>query len=175
MGILLALLLGPSPARAQPDAPYPEAAELAGLVLDSGMFDVAMEAALKPAMAPITLALEHQLRRKLAPEEGATLARILEQALRDTFPRPLWAELYARVLAGKVPRGDARELLRFYRTPLGRKALALSAVLSREGAAAGEELARSRAHEFGQRFTGELARQMPALRRELEDGERRRP
>src|SRR5436190_1547355 len=52
-----------------------------------------------------------------------------------------------------------RELLRFYRTPVGTKAIQLSAVLTGEGAVIGQRLAKSREAEFAQRLREELARE----------------
>ena len=64
--------------------------------------------------------------------------------------------------------GEMRELLAFYRTPLGAKALKLSGILTREGAEAGERLVKSREKAFSERFASEFARTLPSLSSELE-------
>lgn len=149
-------------------ADYPEARELARLVFDSGLYDVVLQTALKAGFAPVRATVETRLRRTLSVDEADALQAIFANAFRTVIPSVVLEELSARTFAANVSQQDAQEILRFYRSPAGAKALSLNALLARENAAASEELGRTRAPEFVRLFAAEMARRMPALIRELE-------
>src|SRR3989442_1674178 len=58
-----------------------------------------------------------------------------------------------------APAPDAKERLRFYRRPIGWKAIRVARVPTGEGAATGQRLAQPRQAEFAQRLRDELARE----------------
>ncbi len=151
-----------------PTADRPEARELARLMFTSGLFDAVMFQAVRAATTVVKTGLEGRIRRELGEDEGRMLEGVLARTFAGVFPQPEWEELYAGLMAKHFSDGEMRELLGFYRTPLGAKALKLSDILTREGAEAGERLVKSREKAFAERFASEFARALPSLSSELE-------
>src|SRR5437870_5679865 len=113
-----------------------------------------------PAPAePPTPALERQLKRPVSPEEEQKLVDVIRRTFVGVFPSALFEKELIEVYAKHFNEAEAEELLRFYRTPVGTKAIQLSAVLAGEGAVIGQRLAKSREAEFAQRLREELARE----------------
>ena len=83
-------------------------------------------------------------------------------------PWDLWEDIYARLYSKHASPGEIKDLLTFYKTPIGQRALSLSRVLLTEGAEAGRSLAKSREKEFQSKFVDGLGKTMPALKAELD-------
>ena len=158
---------------AHPAVAYQEADELAALLISSGLFEANKEMALKTASTAVHQALRAHLDRQLSAAEVAGLNRAIETAWADVLPDSVWQDFFARLFTEQLPREDARELLNFYKTPLGVKALALSGVLARAGNKGGEELGRRQAAAFGRRFEEEVSKQLPELKREIDSRPKR--
>src|SRR5437667_50059 len=129
----------PPPAPAEPPTPAPEAKP-----------SPPPEA--KPAPAP-------QAKPSPAPEAEQKLVDVIRRTFVGVFPSALFEKELIEVYAKHFNEAEAEELLRFYRTPVGTKAIQLSAVLAGEGAVIGQRLAKSREAEFAQRLREELARE----------------
>jgi hypothetical protein len=80
----------------------------------------------------------------------------------------IFVDLYARYYSPQ----ELKDLVAFYRTPLGMKVLRFSGASSAERSAALQRLIASRHREFIERFYAEFARELPALNQELEDKQR---
>ena len=164
--LLIATLVS-LPVHAQ-ESSTPEAHELARLVLSSGMFEIVIDTAGDTAMTVVAAAMEGRLRRSLSADERSKLRGVFIQAFKDTFPWQLWEDLYARVFSQHATPSDITDFLTFYQTPLGRRALSLSVILTKEGAKAGRSLVQSRQQEFNRTFTEQISKGMPALKAELD-------
>ena len=151
----------------------PDAHELARLILTSGMFESVLDTASDSAMTVVTAAMEGRLRRSLSADERSKLRGLLIQAFKDTFPLQLWEDLYARLLLQHAAPSEIKDLLAFYQTPRGRRALSLSVILATEGGVAGRKLAQSREKEFTRTFMEHFSKAMPELKAELDRSEAR--
>ena len=100
-----------------------------------------------------------QLGRPVSPAEERKLVDVIRRTFAGVFPTALFEDQLVSVYAKHLSEAEAKELLRFYATPVGSKAIRLAAVLTREGAAIGQRLAQSRQAEFAQRLRDELARE----------------
>jgi hypothetical protein len=176
LGVLLLLLLlaaVASPLACAQERSFPEAHELARLILSSGMFEAVIQTAGDAATTVVTVAIEGRLRRSLSADEQSTLRRLLIQTTKETVPWDVWEELYARLYSKHASPQEIRDILAFYKTPLGRRALSLSLILTTEGMEAGRGLAKSREKDFERRFTDEFGKTMPELKAELERSQAR--
>jgi len=127
----------------------------AGSGVTDAMFQPVAQA-LVPGLKP---GLERQLKRPVSPEEEQKLVDVIRRTFVGVFPSALFEKELIEVYAKHFNEAEAEELLRFYRTPVGTKAIQLSAVLAGEGAVIGQRLAKSREAEFAQRLREELARE----------------
>jgi len=133
--------------------------ELVHMAAGSGVTDAMSEQialALVPGLKP---ALGRQLGRPVSPAEERKLVDVIRRTFAGVFPTALFEDQLVSVYAKHLSEAEAKELLRFYATPVGSKAIRLAAVLTREGAAIGQRLAQSRQAEFAQRLRDELARE----------------
>ena len=165
--VLLLVVVACPPAWTQ-DRSTPEAHELARLILSSGTFEAVMTQAGSAATIVVIAAVEGRLRRSLSADERSELRTLLTQVTKDTLPWDLWEALYAGLYSKYASPAEITELLAFYKTPLGRRALSLNVILTTAGAEAGRNLAKSREQEFQTRFMDALAKTMPGLKAELE-------
>jgi hypothetical protein len=165
---VLLLVAIASPAAYADERPTPEARELARFILSSGLFEIVIDKAGDAAATLVTAAVGGRLRRSLSADESSKLRILVIQATKDTFPWELWEDMYARLYSKHASPTEIADVLAFYKTPLGRRALSLSVILTTEGAEAGRRLAQSREKEFEKRFLDEFSKTMPELKAEIE-------
>jgi hypothetical protein len=120
------------------------------------------------AFGVVKAGMEGRLARQLSTGEAERLHAIIARLLKEVVPKAQFEALYANLLAQHYSPAELKDLIAFYRTPLGAKLARLMAVLTTAGAARGEALFGSHEREFGERFAAEFAREFPALGRELE-------
>jgi len=165
----------PPPAPAEPPTPAPEAKpsraaplrprherairELVHMAAGSGVTDAMFQPVAQALVPGLKPGLERQLKRPVSPEEEQKLVDVIRRTFVGVFPSALFEKELIEVYAKHFNEAEAEELLRFYRTPVGTKAIQLSAVLTGEGAVIGQRLAKSREAEFAQRLREELARE----------------
>ena len=149
----------PSPAASLTPGHEQAIRELVHMVTGSDLTDAMLQQiaqALVPGLKP---ALERRLRRPVSPAEERKLIDVVRRTFAGVFPTALFEDELVSAYAKHFTEADAKELLRFYRTPIGSKAIRVAAVLTGEGAAIGQRLAQSRQAEFAQRLRDELARE----------------
>jgi len=137
--------------------------ELVKVVVTSGLFDVGLSRASKADTSAVRAQLEKQLGRPLSQAEGERLQTLVSRVLLEVFPRSFWEDTYVDVLSKHVSVEDARELLGFYRTSLGQKALRLAVTLAAEADDASQRILKARENEFRQRFIAEFQKEFPEL------------
>jgi hypothetical protein len=137
--------------------------ELVKVVFASGLFDVGLSRASKADTAAVRTQLEQQLGRQLTEDEGGRLQQLVTRVLLEVFPQSFWEDTYVGLLPKHVSVENARELLAFYTTPLGQKALRLSVLLTAEAEDASQRVLKARENEFSQRFTAEFQKEFPKL------------
>lgn len=149
------------PSRAAPLRPRHERAirELVHMAAGSGVTDAMFQPVAQALVPGLKPGLERQLKRPVSPEEEQKLVDVIRRTFVGVFPSALFEKELIEVYAKHFNEAEAEELLRFYRTPVGTKAIQLSAVLTGEGAVIGQRLAKSREAEFAQRLREELARE----------------
>ncbi len=138
--------------------------ELVKVVFTSGLFDVGLSRASKADTSAVRAQLEKQLGRQLTEDEGGRLQRLVTRVLLEVFPQSFWEDTYVDMLPKHVSVENARELLAFYRTPLGQKTLRLAVLLTAEADDASQRVLKARENEFRQRFIAEFQKEFPALR-----------
>src|SRR6266571_4262371 len=149
----------PSPAASLTPGHEQAIRELVHMATGSDLTDAMLQQiaqALVPGLKP---ALERRLRRPVSPAEERKLIDVVRRTFAGVFPTALFEDELVSAYAKHFTEADAKELLRFYRTPIGSKAIRVAAVLTGEGAAIGQRLAQSRQAEFAQRLRDELARE----------------
>ena len=87
------------------------------------------------------------------------------------MPRADFEAQYVDFLARYYSVQEMKDLVAFYRTPLGVKVLRFSSVSNEESSI--QRMMAGRQREFVKRLTAEFAREFPALNRELERKQRR--
>src|SRR5712692_6760250 len=149
------------PSRAAPLRPRHERAirELVHMAAGSGVTDAMFQPVAQALVPGLKPGLERQLKRPVSAEEERQLVDVLRRTFVGVFPSALFEKELIEVYAKHFNEAEAEELLRFYRTSVGSKAIGLTAVLAGEGAVIGQRLAKSREAEFAQRLREELARE----------------
>src|SRR5256712_11262401 len=149
------------PSRAEPLRPRHERAirELVDMASGSGVTEAMFQPLAQTLVPGLKPGLERQLKRPVSPEEERKLVDVIRRTFVGVFPSALYEKELIGVYAKHFNEAEAEELLRFYRTPVGTKAIQLAAVLAWEGAVIGQRLARSREAEFALRLREELARE----------------
>jgi len=167
LAFLVALaFLVPFPAAAQRDSP--EARELASLAVAAGTFDVTYTQASKVAASIMKGSLEGRLGRQLSDDESRQLGALFLRLIKETVPQREFEANYVDVLVRYYSPQELKDLVAFYRTPLGTRALRFGPATNEEHAAAGHRIMAAHDREFRERFTAEFVREFPALNRELE-------
>jgi hypothetical protein len=168
--ITVLLLLAWTPRASAQESASPEAHELARLILSSaGSFDAALAQAGRQITAIVVPAVEGRLRRSLSVDERSQLQILVTQVTKETLPRDLWVDLYARLYSKHASPAEITDMLTFYNTPVGRRALSLSVIVITESAEAGFNLfTKSREQELQKRFSDALSKTMPGLKAELD-------
>lgn len=168
--LALTLLLSGGSARAQ-DAP-PAARELARLVLTSGTFDSSTALAGETGAQDLRADLEKRVRRRFTEREAGRLQDLFMRLMKEVVTRQEWEALFAARLSSQFSVDEMQALSAFYRTALGAKALHLSDIIVREGAATASRLMKSRVHDFQQRFGVAFEREFATLSGEIRQAER---
>ena len=152
---LIELLLGAAAAQS-PRPESPAAARELGRMLTGDSFELVLTQAMR-ALVPFTRSMaERELKRPLTEAEEAALTTAFRRSFEQTYPRTLWEDETAQILARSFSEPELGELLQFYRSPVGQRLLALNSSLM----LAGERIFKSREAEFGQSLMGELAREL---------------
>jgi uncharacterized protein len=162
-------LLAPSSAAAQSESS--EAKELARLTFSSGS-DVVFTQAAKVGTLSLKAALEGRLGRQLTEDESSRLNEVYLRVFKETVPRSEFEAQYVDFYTRYYSPQELKDLLAFYRSPLGMKVLRFSSVSNEERSAGLQRVMASRQREFVERFNAEFAREFPALNRELEHKQR---
>lgn len=126
--------------------------------LGSGFFDVMLDQMGRAAIPAVKLVMEREIGRPLTSAEQQKLVEALRRSFAAVFPKSLWEDQFVTLYAKYFSEREVGEILRFYRTPVGAKAASLVAVLGREGATIGEQLAKSKQIEFTERLRQEMTR-----------------
>jgi hypothetical protein len=151
-----------------------EAKELARLSLSSGQFDLSGTQAAKIGVLPVQRAIEDRLGRKLTEDESRRLTEVFTRAFKQTIPQSEYEENLAGQFARYYSPQELTELVAFYRTPLGMKALRFASTVSEENALFVQRLATARTAQLIERFNAEFAREFPKLGEELQRKQRER-
>jgi hypothetical protein len=138
MGVALAVVvLGRAgPAMAQPDARRQAAYELAQLLVDSAARRALDEQVGLGMIQALTTTLQERLNRRLLEVEVGLLAERVNRFVREALPPERTEQITADVYARHFDAEELREMLRFHRSAVARKALGLAPVLARETALA---------------------------------------
>jgi hypothetical protein len=170
--VILWLVVAPlAPTSTAAQSESPEARELASLTFSSAALDVVYVQAAKTGTLPIKTGLEGSLGRQLTEDESRRLEEIFLRVAKETMPRSDFEAQYVEFLARYYSVQEMKDLVAFYRTPLGLKVLRFSSVSNEESSI--QRMMAGRQREFVERLTAEFAREFPALNRELERKQRR--
>ena len=151
----------------------PEARELASLTLSSGPFERLVTQLGMAGMPPVKAALEGNLGRQLTEDESKRLSELFIRIVKDTIHQSEFEAHFAGLFVRYYSPQELKELVAFYRTPLGLKALRFTSVTTAETNAWFHQLSVARQREIAERFKAEFAREFPALSRELEQKQRK--
>lgn len=152
--------LAPTPTAAQSESP--EARDLASLIFSSGQFDLLVTQAARAGTVPMKAALEWRLGRQLTEDESRRLSEVFLRTFKDTFPQSEYEAHFADLFVRYYSAEDLKELVAFYRTPLGLKTLRFSAITMMETRAWVHQVIAARQREFAERFRAEFVREFPA-------------
>jgi hypothetical protein len=159
---LVAAVVGGGAAAGRAQGPEDLARELAELMVDDTLRRAVHEQVSELMIQSITASLQERLDRRLQESERSTLADIIRRFVTDTFPPSRTTELAAGVYARHFDEAELRELLRFQRLPVARRAARLAPLIAVETAQAiDEEIKRSPAVP---RLIEDLQQEFPVLR-----------
>jgi len=145
-----------------------EAQELARLSLSSGQFDQIGTQAAKVGVPPVQKAIEDRLGRKLTEDEFRRLSAVFTRVFKEALPQSEFADNLAGEFDRYYSPQELTELLAFYRTPLGMKALRFASTVAEESALFAQRLTATRKDQLIERFNAEFAREFPTLGEELQ-------
>ncbi len=157
--------LAPAPEAkpSRPGAPSPAAGrairELVHLAAGAGVSDAMFQQVAHVMVPSLKVGLERQLNRPITPTEEQKLVTAIQRSFAGVFPASFFESDMIGIYAKYFCEAEADEMLRFYRTPVGAKAMRLVPTLAGEGAQIGQRLAQSRQAELTQRLREEVARE----------------
>ena len=163
-------LFAPSPTAAQSESP--EARELASLAAAAGTFDIMYTQASTVATSIMKSSLEARLGRPLSDDESRQLGELFLRLIKETVPQSDFEGNYVDVLGRYYSPQELKDLVAFYRTPLGMKALRFGPATNAENAAAGRRIMGAHDREFRERFTAEFLREFSTINKELQHKQR---
>jgi hypothetical protein len=164
-------LLAPSPTAAQSESP--EAREIVGLTLALGAFDALVAHAAQIGTSRAKVHLEGRLGRQFSEDESRRLTEVLIRIIKETLPRSDYEAVLVDLLVRYYSPQELKDLVAFYRTPLGTKVLRFSSAGTEETNAAIQRMMAARQRELLERLAAEFVREFPDLNRELERQQRR--
>jgi len=128
------------------------ARELAQMALSDKTFDAVVD---NSVSALVRLWLANAADVKMSEDEEAKVAAkmtvVIRRAFLDIYPRSDWIDALAPIYSENLTTEDMSELIRFYNTPVGSKALLMTGKMITEGGKAGEALIASKVAEFRRR------------------------
>lgn len=145
-----------------------EAQELAHLSLSSGEFDRIATQAGRAGVLPVKAAIEGRVGRQLTDDEFRRLAEVFTRVFKEAIPQSEYEDNLAGQLSRYYSPQELTELLAFYHTPLGMKALHFVSTVSEENALFAQRLTAARKDRLIERFNAEFAREFPKLGEELQ-------
>jgi len=167
--ILMVLCLGVLAAASSAEqGAQSEAQELARLSFASGQFDQIRAQAAKVGVLPLKTAIEGRLGRQLSEDELRRLTEVFTRVFKESIPQSEYEDNLAGQLSRYYSQQELADLLAFYRTPLGMKALRFASTAGEENALMVQRLMASRQAEFIERFNAEFAREFPKLSEEMQ-------
>lgn len=150
----------------------PEAQELARLSFASGQFDQIVTQAAKLGVLPVKTGIEGRVGRQLSDDEFRRLTEVFTRVFKEGIPQSDYEDSLAGQLSRYYSLQELRELVTFYRTPLGMKALRFASVAMNDSALTVQRLMASRQALLIERFNAEFAREFPKLIEELQRKQR---
>jgi hypothetical protein len=142
LSLLILSLVGPALLRADEAASRLAAGEILELTNASGAMKSGFSAMVEPM---ITTMQQRGMPVEAAAEMRAAMAEWFDKEIKWEDLKPKMVELYAKEFTEK----ELQDLLAFYRTPSGRKALAKLPVIMQEGAKIGQEYAVTKQESLG--------------------------
>jgi uncharacterized protein len=163
-------LLAPAPTAGQSESP--EAKELARLTLSPDASDMFITQAAKGGALPVKAVLEGRLGRRLTEDESTRLNEVFLRVFKETILPSDYEALFVDLFARYYSPQELKDLVAFYRSPLGMKTLRFSSVSREETGAWIRRTMAGHQREFVERLNAEFARELPALNQELEHKQR---
>jgi len=145
-----------------------EAQELARLNLSSGQFDQIGTQAAKIGVLLVQKSLEDRSGRKLTEDELRRLTEVFTRVFKEAIAQSEFEDNLAGAFDRYYSPQELVELLAFYRTPLGMKALRFTSTVAEENALFAQRLTAIRKDQLNERFNAEFAREFPKLSEELQ-------
>ena len=159
LGLAVALV---APASTAAQGESPEARELAGLTFWPAAYEFAFTNAAQMGAITAKAGLERRLGRPLTEDESRRLGEVFLRVWKAVAPPQAQVEaLYRDVLTRHYSVQEMKDLVAFYRTPLGVKTLRFSTVSNEEMRAGIDRMMASSQQEFVERFTAEFAPRLP--------------
>jgi hypothetical protein len=159
---VLALLLASLPllagaAAAQtPGADALTPARQLSTLLTGDNFELVLNQVMKAIVPLAKAAIERDAPRPLTQAEETAIATAFRRSFETVYPRTMWEEETAQILASHLDAAELTEALQFYRSPVGQKMLGLNIALM----TAGERMFKSRESQLRQHLLGELQREL---------------
>jgi len=163
-------LLAPTPIAGQSESP--DARELASLTLSPDASDSVITQAAKGGALPVKAVLEGRLGRRLTEDESTRLNEVFLRVFKETIPLSAYEAMFVDLFARYYSPQELKDLVAFYRSPLGMKTLRFSSVSREESSAWIKRTMAGHEREFVERLNAEFAREFPALNQELEHKQR---
>jgi len=129
-----------------------EMRELINLVVNDAMIAEVMQQATDVAYTMVRQGLQSRLKHEVNAAEEEKLRAAIHRAMSETVPKNLWQDAFIPIYMRAFTHAEVVELLKFYKTRLGRKLLEVTPKLTHDGAQAGKELFEAHTDEFLSRF-----------------------
>ena len=136
------------------------ARELSAL-LTGDNFEVVLNQVMR-AIVPLAKAgIELEARRPLTAAEERAIATAFRRSFETVYPKAVWEEETALILARHLDPAELAAVVQFYRSPVGQKMLGMNMALM----TAGEQMFKSRETQLRQHLLGELQRELGRAQR----------
>ena len=172
MAVLAAALAAACAAPAPPDTPeqrQEKALEVAGLEVEKGGLDEALDTGADFALAASLDTLAAQLGREPTDAEADRVRAILRGALAEVLTAERWQQAAASVYARHLTPAELEDIAAFYRSSTGTKLMGLQSEISSDLGDAAEAILGERGDEFARLVDTALADEFPELKQETEE------
>jgi hypothetical protein len=130
--------------------------ELAHMAFSSGLFDVMINQGVEQGSQAVAVNMHRHLGRELTKSEYDKMKFAFREAFLQTYPVSEWEAPVADLYGKHLNAQELTEIIAFYKTPIGKRALELQGLMATEGEKMGIRIVEKKKDQFGDAFVKEI-------------------